>query len=97
MRHPVPRDSATVRRMREQRRGDTRPERVVRREVTALGYRCRVARKGLPGSPDLSNASRGWAIFVHGCFWHQHPGCSHATLPKHNREWWRAKFEANGR
>lgn len=60
-----------------------------------LAYRRNV--KTLPGSPDLANKSRGWAIFVNGCFWHGHTGCKKATVPKRNSEFWTAKFEANRR
>jgi DNA mismatch endonuclease (patch repair protein) len=45
----------------------------------------------LPGSPDLANKSRRWAIFVNGCFWHHHT-CSRGSLPYNNRLWWIAKF-----
>ena len=36
-----------------------------------------------------------FAIFVHGCFWHRHPGCRHATFPKTNVAFWSSKFTAN--
>ena len=32
---------------------------------------------------------------VHGCFWHRHAGCKRATLPKKNRQFWKAKFDSN--
>ena len=82
-------------RMSRQRRKDTSPELEVRGALRSLGHSYRVSVRGLPGSPDIANKKRGWAIFVHGCFWHHHPGCRHATLPKKNREWWRDKFERN--
>ena len=62
-----------------------------------MGHRYRVAPSSLPGSPDVANKSQGWAMFVHGCYWHQHPSCSRATVPKNNRDWWLAKFDANRR
>jgi hypothetical protein len=34
-------------------------------------------------------------IFVHGCFWHRHPGCYRATTPTRNRGFWLDKFAAN--
>jgi DNA mismatch endonuclease Vsr len=58
-----------------------------------IGYRKNV--KSLPGSPDFANKARRWAIFVNGCFWHHHTGCSKATVPKSNTEFWTAKFLAN--
>lgn len=84
-------------RMKAVRRSGTKPELVVRRLVTALGYSYRLNVSSLPGSPDLVNRSRRFAIFVHGCFWHRHEGCSRATMPATNQEFWRRKFEANKR
>lgn len=83
--------------MLRQKRSDTAPERVVRRILSDLGHRFRLANRDLPGSPDLANRSRKWAIFVHGCYWHQHRGCPRATIPKRNRDWWKAKFRDNRR
>lgn len=94
---PKPKDETTRNRMRRQRRRDTKPELAVRRAVTRLGYRYRVSSSTLPGSPDLSNKTQQWAIFVHGCFWHQHPGCKKATIPEHNKSWWVEKLERNSR
>lgn len=81
--------------MTRQRRRDTAPELAVRRKLAAHGVHFRVGNANLPGTPDISNRRRGWAIFVHGCFWHGHPSCSHATVPKRNRSFWVAKVEAN--
>ena len=92
---PRPKDEATRRRLARQRQRDTSPELAVRRALTRLGKRYRIAPGSLPGSPDLANRTAGWAIFVHGCYWHHHPGCRRATLPKNNRAWWQSKFEAN--
>jgi len=83
--------------MLDQRRADTAPERIVRQVLAALGHRFRLANRDLPGSPDVANRSRKWAVFVHGCFWHQHPGCPRATVPKRNRAWWLEKFRDNRR
>ncbi|MBK3403451.1 DNA mismatch endonuclease Vsr [Methylorubrum populi] len=74
---------------------DTTPEMVVRKTAHALGYRFRLHRKGLPGSPDLVFASRRKVVFVHGCFWHRHPSCRKASTPKTRPEFWRAKFARN--
>jgi len=43
----------------------------------------------------VSNIKGGWAVFVHGCFWHSHPGCDRATIPRNNRSWWEEKLAAN--
>jgi DNA mismatch endonuclease (patch repair protein) len=35
------------------------------------------------------------AIFVNGCFWHGHEGCSQYVVPKSNTEFWITKIERN--
>jgi DNA mismatch endonuclease (patch repair protein) len=52
-------------------------------------------RKDLPGTPDLAFIGKKKAIFVHGCFWHRHPGCKRASIPKTNTSKWEKKFNAN--
>ena len=74
---------------------DTQPEMVVRRAAHALGLRFRLHRKDLPGSPDLVFPNRRHALFVHGCYWHRHPGCRLAYAPKSNTDFWQAKFDRN--
>lgn len=74
---------------------DTGPEMLVRRLAHAMGYRYRLHAKDLPGTPDLVFRSRRKVIFVHGCFWHRHPGCSLARLPKSREDFWLPKLEAN--
>jgi DNA mismatch endonuclease (patch repair protein) len=54
-----------------------------------------VNNRDLPGSPDIANRSKKWAVFVHGCFWHRHDGCPRTTMPRRNREFWAEKFRAN--
>lgn len=73
---------------------DTGPEREVRRVLFAAGYRYRLHRRDLPGSPDIVFPSRKKAIFVHGCFWHGH-GCSKGKASKSRTEYWGPKLEAN--
>src|ERR1700733_258871 len=85
----------TSERMARVRRRGTAPELLVRRAVSSLGYRYRLNNKDLAGSPDLANRSKKWAVFVHGCYWHHHLGCSGATTPKSNTGFWLAKFDAN--
>ncbi|MBI1814412.1 MAG: DNA mismatch endonuclease Vsr [Deltaproteobacteria bacterium] len=93
---PRPQSAETVsRRMATVRSTDTGPERAVRSMTHALGARFRLANRGLPGSPDLANRSRRWAIFVHGCFWHAHLGCPKAMSPKSNKVYWRRKLRMN--
>jgi DNA mismatch endonuclease, patch repair protein len=88
-------DAATSARMSRIRQKGTTPELAVRRAVATLGLRYTTDNKDLPGSPDLANRSRRWAIFVHGCYWHRHEGCSKATTPRTNTVFWRNKFSSN--
>lgn len=74
---------------------NTAPERTVRSLVHRMGYRFRLHRSDLPGKPDLVLPRHRKVIFVHGCFWHQHPGCRRADLPVTNAEFWAAKLEKN--
>lgn len=73
----------------------TKPELIVRSLLHRLGYRFRLHRKDLPGTPDLVLPKYKTVIMVHGCFWHQHKGCKRATLPKSNRAFWKKKLDAN--
>ena len=93
--HIIRFDSATSKRMRGIRRHDTGPELVVRSLLHQLGHRFRVHNRDLPGSPDVANRRRRWAIFVHGCYWHRHPACPASTTPKRNREFWLGKCHRN--
>lgn len=88
-------DDATSARMAGVRQRDTRPEIAVRKALWSLGKRYRIRNRDLPGSPDIANRKERWAIFVHGCFWHRHPGCRRSTTPKQNRALWNKKFRLN--
>lgn len=90
-----PVDPARSALMAKVRGKDTRPELVVRKLAHALGFRFRLHRRDLPGSPDLVFPRLHKAVFVHGCFWHRHPGCSKASTPKTRAEFWKSKFAAN--
>lgn len=81
--------------MRSVRRRDTAPELAVRRALHRLGFRFRLQRKDLPGTPDIVLPGLKTAIFVHGCFWHRHVDCSRATMPRSRADFWSQKFEAN--
>lgn len=74
-----------------------KPEMAVRRLVHALGYRFRLHQKDLPGSPDLVFPGRRKVIFVHGCFWHQHPhpNCRDARPPRSDNDYWGPKLARN--
>jgi len=73
----------------------TAPEILVRSILHRLGYRFRLHRRSLPGCPDVVLPNLQVAIFVHGCFWHRHPGCKFAYTPKSRPEFWRKKFAEN--
>ncbi|MCC8688765.1 very short patch repair endonuclease [Xanthomonas campestris] len=74
---------------------NSQPEVLVRRLLFASGYRFRLHRRDLPGTPDIVMPGRKVAIFVHGCFWHLHQGCKYAKMPATRPEFWKAKLEAN--
>jgi DNA mismatch endonuclease (patch repair protein) len=74
---------------------NTKPEIAVRKRAHQLGLRYRLHRKDLPGSPDLVFPARRKVIFVHGCFWHRHEGCTKSSTPKTNIEFWSTKFAQN--
>ena len=83
--------------MRRIRSKNTKPELFIRSVVHKLGYRFRLHRKDLPGSPDLVFPARKKVIFIHGCFWHQHPkhDCLDSKVPKSNTVYWKPKLERN--
>ena len=74
---------------------NSQPELFVRRLLFASGYRFRLHRRDLPGTPDIVMPGRKVAIFVHGCFWHLHQGCRYAKMPATRPSFWKAKLEAN--
>lgn len=74
---------------------NTSPEITVRKELHRRGLRFRLHNKKLPGSPDITLSKLRLVIFVHGCFWHQHPECKRATVPTTNQDFWEKKFIAN--
>lgn len=88
---PSPKVSA---RMRSVRVRDTAPELAVRQLLHSLGARFRVRPNMLPGRPDITNCSKGWCIFVHGCFWHGHD-CWRGRPPKVNVPFWKTKIATN--
>jgi DNA mismatch endonuclease (patch repair protein) len=73
---------------------DTAPELFVRRLLHSMGYRFRLHRKDLPGTPDIVFPSRQKAVFVNGCFWHGH-GCKIGQPPKTRADFWLSKLERN--
>ena len=71
------------------------PEMLVRKALFAMGYRFRLHRRDLPGTPDIAMPGRRIAIFVHGCFWHGHDCARGARMPKANAVYWAAKIARN--
>ena len=74
---------------------NTRPELAVRKYLYSNGFRYRLHNRKLPGKPDITNQSKKTAVFVNGCFWHQHEGCKRAAIPKSNKSYWLPKLEKN--
>lgn len=74
---------------------DTRPEQAVRRELWHRGYRFRKCVRTLPGTPDIVLPKYRTCIFVNGCFWHGHKGCSKFVMPKTRTEFWVNKIAGN--
>ena len=71
------------------------PELLIRRLLFSAGYRFRLHRRDLPGTPDIVMPGKQIAIFVHGCFWHAHQGCKYFKVPKTRPDFWAAKLQAN--
>jgi DNA mismatch endonuclease (patch repair protein) len=78
--------------MRAVRSEGTKPELITRRTLHAMGYRFRIQRRDLPGSPDIILPKYRTAIFVHGCFSHQHLGCKHGRPPRQRTDYWLPKL-----
>ncbi len=74
---------------------DTKPEMLVRRFLHKNGIRYRLHVKNFPGKPDIVLPKYKTIIFIHGCFWHGHEGCTKASLPKTRTEWWADKINKN--
>ena len=81
--------------MRAVAQKNTKPELRVRRRLHALGYRFRLHRRDLPGTPDIVLPRHKVVILVHGCFWHQHPGCRRAARPHTRQSYWLPKLDRN--
>lgn len=85
----TPADSQRLTRVRSQ---NTLPEKRVRQALTQLGFRYRLARRDLPGCPDIVLPGQRLAIFVHGCFWHRHRCKAGQSAPIRNAGQWQEKF-----
>jgi DNA mismatch endonuclease (patch repair protein) len=76
---------------------DTQPEKLLRSYLFQRGFRYRLHQRKLPGAPDIVFPRHRAVIFVNGCFWHCHQGCSYFRLPATNRSFWKEKLKANVR
>ncbi|KKR29997.1 MAG: mismatch endonuclease Vsr protein [Candidatus Woesebacteria bacterium GW2011_GWA1_39_8] len=81
--------------MAQIRSKNTEPEIRVRKILAELGWNYRLHSRKLPGKPDIVISKIKTAIFINGCFWHQHKGCKRCTMPKSNSEYWNKKLEGN--
>lgn len=90
-----PTSEKVTQRMRAVKRSNSAPELKVRQILHRQGLRFSLHKKNLPGSPDIVLRKYKTVIFVHGCFWHRHPGCRYASTPKTRQEFWLPKFEGN--
>lgn len=95
---PAPQASSSnaLRRMRTQRRRDTRPELALRRELYRRGLRYRVDYAVLTQGRrrhDIVFLGARLVVEVRGCFWHCCP--LHASSPKANSSWWSEKLARN--
>jgi DNA mismatch endonuclease, patch repair protein len=92
----VPSSPAVSARMSRARTMHTAPERALRSELHRRGLRFRLQRPiafDRRRKMDIAFPTARVAVFVDGCFWHSCP--QHATEPKANAEFWRAKLERN--
>src|SRR5690349_7735751 len=81
--------------MRANRAKDTSPELDLRKALRHIGIQgYRLNCPSVIGRPDICFVSARLAVFVHGCFWHRCPNCTHG-LPKSNKDFWREKFRRN--
>ena len=86
---------AIRRTMKANKGKDTKPELALRSMLHGGGYRFRVHGRHLPGTPDVVFGARRKVVCVHGCFWHSHPGCRYATVPKTRADFWIPKLARN--
>ena len=81
--------------MSQIRSKNTKPEELVRKFLFSQGFRYRKNDKRYPGKPDIVLPKYKTVVFVHGCFWHQHPECKASRIPETNSAFWKEKFDKN--
>ncbi len=70
-------------------------EEIVRKYLFSQGFRYRKNDRRYPGHPDIVLPKYKTMVFINGCFWHQHPGCPRASIPKSNSDYWVPKLKRN--
>jgi DNA mismatch endonuclease (patch repair protein) len=90
-------DAARSELMKRVKQRGTQVESTVGTALRRAGLSYRKNVRSLPGTPDFANRSKGWALFVNGCFWHRHTNCARSKIPTRNRDFWQEKFRANRR
>jgi DNA mismatch endonuclease (patch repair protein) len=85
---PSPQRSENMRRVRSK---NTTPEMRVRSVLHRAGFRFRLHRRDLPGSPDIVLPTYRTAVWVNGCFWHGHDCRKGRSRPATNAEFWEQK------
>lgn len=74
---------------------DSQQEYEARKYLFSKGFRYRKNDARYPSKLDIVLPKYKTVIFIHGGFWHQHPGCKAARIPDTNSEFWKSKFEKN--
>jgi DNA mismatch endonuclease (patch repair protein) len=79
------------------RKRDTRCEIILRRQLSRLGLRYRIATDSLPGKPDLVFLGSRVAVFCDGDFWHGRDLAARIKRLEtgHNAPYWVAKIRTN--
>jgi len=71
---------------------NTKLEVLVRKYLFSCGLRYRICDKRYPGKPDMIFPKYKTAVFINGCFWHWHEGCSGFIMPKSKLKYWKPKL-----
>ncbi len=74
---------------------NTKPEMLVRSLVHRMGFRFRLHRRDLPGTPDIVFPKLRKIVFIHGCYWHMHNCRFGIVIPKTRAKFWQAKRQSN--
>lgn len=73
----------------------TLPERLLEAELVRRNVQFKTQVRELPGTPDFQLCDSSVAVFVHGCYWHRHAGCSRRVMPRSNLLFWVNTFLVN--